>query len=213
MSKNTNNYTRQAEASRADFLKYDQESMIRRFGLKHDADLLYISFLGEEYSVNRQTGEVIRIADATLASFSAVMSIYDVLCCSKEGAKLSQKWRTLQNLSPPSLGSSQISMDILEGRRFSGKLPELKNACEKLNGRESTNADVGYIFDIFPFLPVLFQYWEGDDEIEPKIMYLFDENTLDYLHHETVWYIVVHLIALIDTAMDLAGNLKNTPNV
>lgn len=56
-----NNYEYAKEKIRPEFLKYDQETMIRRFQLKHDPDYIYLPFVGSEYRISRQTGEVERL--------------------------------------------------------------------------------------------------------------------------------------------------------
>lgn len=193
------NYTKTAKSSRARFLGYDQRNMIRRFDLEHNDDFMYISFFNQRHSINRHTGEILRTTDGAPASFGAVMGIYDVLCLSKEWAKLSGEWSA--NLAPPSIRTSHNIVDIWEQKQFSGRLAELKSACEKLGGKEFSNADAGYIFNIFPFLPMVFQYWEGDDELPPAVKYLFDKNTLHFMHFETAAYITGHLVDLIKTEM------------
>lgn len=195
MRERTSNYAIQAESARAAFIKYDQEKMIRRFGLEHDDAFLYIDFFGKRHSINRWTGEVLCLADDKRAMFEAVMSIYDVLCNAKELAYISGEWRSLQNLSPHSnFGASGKSMYKREAQALSGRLEEIKKACEDLGGAPSTGADAGYIFNAFPFLPVLFQFWEGDEEFPPRLRFLFDKNTMDFMHFETAWYVAGYLL-------------------
>lgn len=198
MEEKTSNYAKHAQAARELFLKWDRDAMIARFGLEHDDGFLYIPFFGQKHGVNRLTGEVLLCDGGIPAGFNAVMSIYDILCYTKDEARLSGEWSTLQNLSPHSnFGSKGGDMFGPAAKRLSGRAPELRIRCEKLGGREATKADVGYIFDAFSFLPALFQFWEGDEEFEPKIHILFDKNTLDYIHFETAWYVAGHLIDLI----------------
>lgn len=202
MSERKSNYTIQAEAARADFIQWDQEKMIRRFGLAHDGEVLYIDFFGERHSIDRRTGRVLRCADGKEAVFEAVMSIYDVLCNTGEMAYISGEWRTLQNLSPHSnFGASGKSMYTREAEVFSGRLEELKKACEALGGAPATKADAGYVFDAFAFLPVLFQFWEGDEEFPPQVSFLFDRNTMDFMHFETAWYVAGYLLDMISRTL------------
>jgi hypothetical protein len=67
---------------------------------------------------------------------------------------------------------------------------------------ETTKADVGFMFDVFPFLPVIFQFWDGDDEFAARINFLFDKNTMDYLHFETAGYVADYLTGLIEKEME-----------
>ena len=199
MSERTNNYSKQAESARIDFLKWNQDEMIRRFGLLHDDDKLYINFFNDAHIIDRQSGEVTLRETGARASFSAVMSIYDVLCDVKQGASLSGTCQTLTNLSPHSnFGASGKSMYDTEAKKFAGRLDALRAACEKSGGCAATKADVGYEFYAFDFMPIIFQFWDGDDEFAPRINFLFDANTMDYIHFETAWYVAGHLLDIIE---------------
>ena len=203
MSQIMSNYTKQAESAREYFLKWDQAEMIRRFNLEHDGEFLYIDFFGEPYSILRSTGEVLFRNSGRRASFHSVMSIYDILCYSKPGARLSGEWQTLNNLSAHSnFGASGRSPHLETAKRYSGKASGLTQACAALGGHEATKADAGFYFDAFSFLPVIFQFWAGDEEFDPKINFLFDSNTLDFIHFETAWYVAGRLLELIDGALD-----------
>ncbi len=56
------------------------------------------------------------------------------------------------------------------------------------------NGDVAAVLWAFPFLPVTFQYWEGDDEFPPSLKFMYDENILDYMHFETVFFMTAHIL-------------------
>jgi hypothetical protein len=217
MNARTNNYALQQEYARVEYLKWDQSDMIARFGLRHDDAFLYVTFFNREYRVCRATGEVTRCEDGAPAGFEATMTIYDMLCqngssggsadggvgSGNRGMALSGKtpsgeWKTLANLSPhSSFGAGKTTFGA-DARRFSGKTSQLRDACLSLGGFEATKADVGFLFNAFPSLPVIFQFWDGDDEFEPRVNILFDANALDCIHYETAWYLAGYLIKLIE---------------
>ena len=195
-----NNYTKQMESARKYFLHWDQEKIIKSFDLEHDGEFIYVKFFGSRYGVNRSTGTVLR--GEILASFEEAMSIYDALCYRKEGAALTGEWRTLKNLSPHSnFGSSDSDFFGRAAQNCAGRIEGLRAACLSLGGRESTKADVGFQFEAFPFLPIVFQFWDGDEEFAPRISFLFDAGTLDFIHFETAWYVSGYLMELIEAAM------------
>ena len=74
------------------FLQYDQEIMIKKFSLEHDSNWLSLTFVNRIYRINRQTGNVQWSNDAfeTVyeADYNEAMTIYDVLCYSKDGCHL-----------------------------------------------------------------------------------------------------------------------------
>ena len=85
-----------------EFVRYDQEQMMQRFHLQHTPQHLFIDFVGERYRIDRQTGRVERcLADDSgfvHAGFNESMTIFDVLCCSKPGCRLSGEYATVTNL-------------------------------------------------------------------------------------------------------------------
>ena len=52
------NYDITRDRLERDFLQYDQEAMLRRVPLRHDADYLYLTFLRREYRIDRARGMV-----------------------------------------------------------------------------------------------------------------------------------------------------------
>lgn len=95
MTPSRSNYDKARDATAAVFLRYDQAAMIRKFGLSHDADALYITFIARDYRVDRRTGAVTWASDtAHTASYNEAMSIYDVLCDSQPLCHLSHEWST-----------------------------------------------------------------------------------------------------------------------
>ena len=66
MEKNiTNNYEKQVYIGREWFLKYDQDKLIKKYGLKNDEDYLYLKYIGTEYrmelsNIGRKNGRFAR---------------------------------------------------------------------------------------------------------------------------------------------------------
>ena len=99
MTPSRSNYDKARDATAAVFLRYDQAAMIRKFGLSHDADALYITFIARDYRVDRRTGAVTWASeDAHTASYNEAMSIYDVLCDSQPLCHLSHEWVNVASL-------------------------------------------------------------------------------------------------------------------
>jgi hypothetical protein len=199
----TNNYELQTETARELFVKWDQKKLTSRNGIDWDDNYIYVHFFQNRYSVNRLTGEVLFCEKDDVPDYNAVMVIYDVLCNSKPGATLSRQWQTLVNLNPHSnFGSMEKSLFNPAAEAFSGKIEELKAACTNLGGLEMTKADAGFLFNIFPFLPMVFQFWDGDDEFAPRVSFLYDSSTEDFICFESAFYVAGHLVEIIRAEMD-----------
>ena len=52
---------------------------------------------------------------------------------------------------------------------------------------------MAYRLPLFDFLPVILQFWDSDEEFEPVLKIMWDENLLDYMHYETSYLALGHL--------------------
>lgn len=172
-----------------EFLKYDQEEILRRFRLDGDADWLRIRLLNCPYEISRTSGVVYSSEGGirTEAGFNETMTLYDVLCGAKKDAALSGELVKVEGLVN---AASTPSGELFAGRAltFSGREQALARACEALGGEAFGKGDVAYRLPLFDFLPVVFQFWSADDEFPASLQLLWDKHTTDFMHFETVWY-------------------------
>ncbi len=194
------NYEKQVLRARTLFLQYDQDVMINKLRLKADAEYLYLTLLDRTYRIERKSGkvEVRKQAGFTVClDYQVVMILYDILCHSKERPVLSGTWRGLSSLQITHSSPPADRFTAPFGRVFSGKIQKLDAACKELKGKKLStpaSADVCYQIPLFSFYPVIFQFWDGDEEFPPKIMLLWDEHSLDFLNFETLYYVMGHLL-------------------
>lgn len=187
------NYDQMSEDSRKLFLSMDQEAIIRKFHLKHDEEKIFIRFLNREYALDRNTGLIHAADTGRPAGNDETMSIYDMLCYSVESPSLpilSGEWKSLSALGGI-IGSSHTQNRLYTEKMlapFAGRTQQMSAACEKLGGHKAKGADVSYILPVFDFFPVWMEFWDGDDEFPPNIQFLWDQNSLEFLHYETLWY-------------------------
>ena len=188
------NYAQIMEDSRKLFLKYDQGSMVRKYHLENDENYLFIRFMNREYEIARKSGVITRKGSSERAGHPETMSIYDMLCYSEklpELPPLAGQWESLAVLGGIiGAGHTQRLMTRRELEPFSGKTAELCRACEEMGGKKQKGADVSYILPVFDFFPFWFEFWDGDEEFPPNIQFLWDKNSLQFMHYETLWYIV-----------------------
>lgn len=206
------NYEKQVYRGRELFLNYGQEEMIRKFQLKHDEAFLYMRLLDREYRILRKSGEVEALGPegpSLCLDFQVVMTLYDVLCCSKEHPALSGEWCPLASLQVTQSSPAASRFTARYAERFSGRVRELEEACRRLDGEKQSvpaSADVCYKIRLLPFFPVIFQFWDGDEEFAPKIMILWDKKSLDFMHFETLYYVMLHLLERIDFSISNVDN-------
>lgn len=190
------------------FAEYDQEAMIRKFQLSADGSYLYINFLSRPYRIHRRSGDVTWMDGGNLreAGFNEAMTIYDVLCNSREDCAAGGEFATINHLMKAA-GKPEHSGKLTEQqtRLFDHREAALARACEKLGGVKYGKGDVAYRLPLFDFLPAALQFWSSDDEFPASLQLLWDKNILDFMHFETVWYATAHLL---DRLQELAEDTE-----
>lgn len=204
------NYEQMRDRMRVEFLKYDQEKMIQKYSLKFDGEYLYLDFVGRLYRVNRRNGIVEWSEDhfSTVAEgdYNESMTIYDVLCYAREDCSLSGRYCSLNMLkgtvrsAAPGGNLFQKSADA-----FCGKTRELEAACISLGEKTEWKGDVAVKMYPFTFLPVILQYWDGDDEFPASLKFMFDEHILEYMHYETIFFMISHILKRIKEIMGICS--------
>ena len=193
MGERTTNYDRHIADARARFLQWDPAEIAERFGLKREGEWLLVSFLHRPYRISTVTGEIFLKKEGTEADFNAYLSIFDALCREKPGV-LSGQWRTINDLGIHHPGVGEGPFYAPYETQFSGRTEKLAAVCRDMGGQPFPVGDVGYILEVFPFFPVVFQFWEGDEEFPPQLRILWDRNTLSFVRYETAWYIATALL-------------------
>lgn len=200
----TNNYAIQAQNAKARFLTYDQRALIRKFGLKADEAFLYTTLLSQPYRIDRATGDIQKQTGQVWSdgnSFEEVLTLFDLICDAKENRCLSGQWKTMQNFG------HQFHSGLLENsknpiaERFDREPDGLRRACLTLGGVPFPGGDISYAIELFDGLSIALQFWHGDAEFPPRLRYLWDENALQYIRYETMYYAVSLLLDRLQAAM------------
>lgn len=197
-----NNYEKTKYRAEKEFLRFDQVEMIEKCGLNADAAFLYITFLNRPYRIDRATGHVERLlADGHReANFNEAMTIFDMLCAIKKNRYLSSVWVGIEKFSKTPFSGEGLFRSYAEA--FDGKTEALQGACVKYGGYPATvSGDVAYYLPLFPDLPVIFRFWDGDEELLPTLRFLWDVHTLDYLRFETMFYAMSHILESLSGEM------------
>lgn len=193
------NYDIMRDRMELEFAKYDQMEMIRKFSLRYDKDFLYLRFVGRDYRINRTNGRIEWYSDTEKiyihASYNESMTIFDVLAWSKPGCRLTGRFVSTGDL-PGTTKSASAAGNLFSSQSglFAGRCESLRAACRKLGGIPGTVGDVSSIIPVFDFLPVMLQFWDADEEFGAVLKFMWDYNTTDFMHFETIAFATMHLI-------------------
>ena len=196
----TNNYLLQAAQAKRYFLTYDQEALIRKLHLPYDGDFLYPVLFSRRYRLSRKTGDLEREENGVWRdanTHSEVMTLLDLICDSRQDRYLSGRWKNMTAFG------LMFHQNLMEDKadawtlRFQENPEALRRACLALGGKPLPQGDVAYAMEIFDGLSIALQFWEGDEEFQPRVRYLWDENALMYLKYETMYFAVNLLLRRI----------------
>ncbi len=188
-----NNYLIQAQQAKERFLTYDQEKLIRKFGLDFDEGYLYPMLLYRRYRLNRKTCDLQRQEGGIWCdgnTYEEVMTLLDLLCDSRDDRFLTHRWQNMQTFG------LQFHQNLLEeprdprAVRFDDQPELLRRAAQVLGAETIPGGDMGYAFELFDGLKIGLLFWHGDDEFAPRIRYLWDENAKRYIRYETMYFAV-----------------------
>jgi hypothetical protein len=208
MEERISNYEITKRRVQKDFLKYDQEKMMQKFSLKADENYLYITFIGHSYRICRKSGYLEWSEDNFVTcvegDFNEALTIYDLLCDSKENCHAANDFINLNSLSTLQSSSKKLGDGLFHGedKIFDHKEELFGNVCEKLGGIKAGKGDVAYELPLFDFLPCRIQFWNSDDEFDAQLQIFMDKNVLKFIRYETVWYAVSHLMKRLTEEME-----------
>lgn len=200
-----NNYLIQAAQAKERFLTYDQDALIAKLKLQFDGDFLYVPMLSQVYRISRKTGDLERqtgTAWADANTFGEILTLFDLVCDSREGRYLSGRWKNMTSFG------LMFHQNLLEdGRdpwaeRFQNDPEGFRRACLRLHGRRLPHGDIAYAVELFDGLEIALQLWFGDEEFPPNLRFLWDENANMYIRYETMYYAKSLLLSRIGELMD-----------
>lgn len=194
------NYEIMKRQMQKEFLTYDQENMIQKFHLLHDETFIFLDFLGRSYRIQRCSGKIFWSTDSFLTSneadYNEAMTIYDLLCYAKENCHPAGEFVNMNSLSSIQGSSHSVGNGLFDdtARYFDHKSDALSHACEQLNGIKLEKGEIAYQIPFFDVLSIVFQFWNSDEDFTASLQLFTDKNILDYMHYETVWLAMSHLL-------------------
>ena len=188
-----NNYELAALQAETLFLNYDQQAVIQSFSLEADTDYIYLDFVAKPYRITRRTGALERGPVWTRAGFEEVLSVYDILCHSGKPPVLTGEWLLTGSLRGAASGPS--ALESPERAAWLAKnLDRIPAACRALGGIDGPGGDLAFVIPVFGSFSTLLRLWLPDDEFPAQLQFLWDQNALSFVHYETIFYIMIHVI-------------------
>ena len=182
------NYDKMLADALQRFTTYDRAILTRRPGVEGGNEALSTCFLGEPVLLNPERGAI--TVGGRPADFGEALSILDWLCDGRLDAKASGNYCTVSSLPGVLVSGSGLTMN---GGSLAAKIHEnpekFHAACQRMGGKSVLMGDIGYCLPIFPEVCVCLKFYFGDDEFTPQLTFFWDQNILQFVRYETVYYI------------------------
>ena len=186
-----NNYLIHVRQAKSRFTTYDQESLIAKLKLRHDADFLYAVMLSETYRIHRRNGAISRLTETgwvDTEDYGEVMTLLDLVCDCREDRFVTGRWKNMTDFGLMFHRNLTELKNDPWASRFEADPDGFRKACESFGGKSFPQGDIAYSMELFDGLPVVVQLWLGDEEFPAGLRFLWDENALMYLKYETMHF-------------------------
>lgn len=204
--KEESNYNKVVEEWRLRFLEMDHEAIIKKFSLETDEDAMYLTYFSHIMRIDRRSGVITyRDEPKKQVGFATAMDVYNLFHYSIEAPVASGKlvpFREVKRVYPFEAAYKRTVLKAFQDT-FTGRVEELRRACEKLGGIPLRQGDVGYQIPVYPFLDMAVFFWDADEEFEAQGNMLFDSNITDFLHEENVVCVAEDLVYYLAEAAGL----------
>lgn len=186
------NYEITLQSAMKRFCSYDMKKICAKAGVTDCGDQLTLCFLGSTVQIQKGTGAI--TVDGAPGDFCEGLSVFDWLCDGKEDAKASGEFCPVSSLSRVYVSGSGLAMTPQKLADAIDKAPEqFEKACNLMGGKKRQTGDIGYEIEIFQGISVLLKFYFSDGEFPAHITFLWDQNILQFVRYETVYYIAACL--------------------
>lgn len=153
-----------------------------------NTNCLQIHYLGSDYLVDCESGEVTHIIGDTPVKTTVKVLILHYMLHAKKRQPLSRliSFREVRgggaNYYPVFCKRAVLPLQ----KTFEKNIDKLIQAGIQLGGKSETYGDASITLPIFPLVPVTYIIWQADEEIPPSASILFDGNIISYLSCEDI---------------------------
>lgn len=205
MERRESNYEIMKRQMQVQFASYDMEKMAGEWDLLCLKDCLITEFVGRTYQIHCSSGVITYEEDGVTkeADYNVSMTLFDIL--SRERHYSAGTFRTSGSFSKVQLATpSRFSGGFFQNsaKFFDQQEQKLIAACEKLGGVPYGKGDVGYRIPLFKDLDLILQFYSSDDEFDAELNLFCDENILQYMHFETMMFMLGHVMERLRTLME-----------
>ena len=184
------NYQQSFELACASLKEMDLEERAKKAGADYqkgeDGAKIIIDFFSEPYHIHFPQIEFYSPSKKTVSLVTRILLLHYLIRA--DGSPLTGKWEGYKDIPGGLLYAGAFARRVIEPlvRKFGNSAKWFKEIGKKLGGKSVEVGDASFILHAFPFIPLQYVLWEGDEEFPPSVQLLFDASVDHYLSLEDI---------------------------
>lgn len=151
-----------------------------------DGEKITLRFFLEPYQISFPQIEFYSPSKKTVSLVTRILLLHYLIRA--DGSPLTGKWVGYKDIPGGLLYASVFARRVTDplARKFGRSAKGFKEMGIPLGGEPAGVGDASFTLKAFPFIPMQYVLWEGDDEFPPSAQLLFDASVDHYLSLEDI---------------------------
>jgi hypothetical protein len=188
--KKQKNYQQSFDLACLSLKEMDLEDRAKKGGADYqkgkDGTKIMIDFFSEPYHLLLPQIAFHSSSKKTVSLVTRVLILHYLIRA--DGSPLTGRWVGYKDIPGGLLYAGVFTRRVTEplARKFGKSAKWFKETGIKLGGRSEEVGDASFILQAFPFVPLQYVLWEGDEEFPPAVQLLLDASVDHYLSLEDI---------------------------
>jgi hypothetical protein len=184
------NYQQSFELACTTLRRMDLQERARKAGAGYESEeggeKILIHFFLEPYSIRFPQVEFHSPRKKVVSLVTRILLLHYLIRA--DGSPVTGKWVAYKDIPGGLLYASVFARRVTEPlvRKFGKSAKWFREIGTKLGAASAGVGDASFIMQVFPYLPVQYVLWEGDEEFPPAIQFLLDASVDHYLSLEDI---------------------------
>jgi len=184
------NYLQSFNLACATIRGMDLEERARKAGADYqrveDGEKITLGFFSEPYQISCPQIEFYSPLKKTVSLVTRILLLHYLIRA--DGSPMTGQWVGYKDIPGGLLYASVFARRVTEPlvRRLGKSAKSFQEAGIQLSGETVGVGDASFILKAFPYVPIQYVLWEGDDEFPPAAQLLFDASVDHYLSLEDI---------------------------
>ena len=184
------NYKQSFDLACASIEKMNLEERAKKAGADYqkgeERERITIHFFSEPYHIQFPQVDFYSPSKKVVSLVTRILLLHYLIRA--DGNPLAGKWVAYKDIPGGLLYAGVFARRVTEPlqRKFGKSAKSFREAGIKSGGEPVEIGDASFVLHAFPYVPLQYVLWEGDDEFPPSVQLLFDASVDHYLALEDI---------------------------